>query len=48
MNLDVKVILVMCQNNEIICKIPADQTKFMNALKQIIAKQKQQQQQRVN
>lgn len=40
--------LVVCQNNELICKIPSDQKKFMDALKQIIAKQKQQQQQRVS
>lgn len=44
---DIKVMLVVCQNNELICKIPSDPNKFLNALKQIISKQKQQQQQRV-
>jgi hypothetical protein len=39
--------LVVCENNNIICKIPSDQTKFLNSLKQIIAKQKQNQQLRV-
>ena len=44
-NLEIKLLLVINQGNDVVCKIPSDQNKFLNALKQIIQRQRQQQQQ---
>ncbi len=44
---DGKLMLVLIQGNDVVCKIAADQAKLMNSLKQIIQRQKQQQMQRV-
>ena len=42
-NLEIKLLLVINQGNDVVCKVPSDQNKFLNALKQIIQRQKQQQ-----
>jgi mediator of RNA polymerase II transcription subunit 12 len=44
-NQEIKILLITCNGNDIVCKIPSDQNKFLNALRNIVQRQKQQQQQ---
>jgi hypothetical protein len=44
-NQEIKILLITCNGNDIVCKIPSDQNKFLGALRQIVQRQKQQQQQ---
>jgi hypothetical protein len=46
-NIDIKLLLVINQGNDVVCKVPSDQNNFLLALKSIIQRQKQQQQQQI-
>ncbi|RNA14413.1 mediator of RNA polymerase II transcription subunit 25 [Brachionus plicatilis] len=45
LNQEIKILIATVQNDQIICKIPSDQSKSLNFLKEIVKRQKQHQQQ---
>ncbi len=44
-NQELKILFVVVQGNDVVCKVPPDQTKFINTLRNIINRQRQMQQQ---
>lgn len=44
-NYELNILLIVVQGNDVVARIPPDQTGFINALQNLVQRQRQQQQQ---